>query len=209
MFGVLSQNLRTAARSLTARAPFFHVSCPKLASAALSSPSSGEHSDPAEVPAQLSLSSAETLLRKSCCLPGTGVHLIIRLKSSTPQRALSRNDHQEETRFIPQHTGKSCAGRSLQSSGRNHCAPSLLPSRNAPGTEGGIWGGLGAQETIIDHTAPGSGLLAPSGVLRQGHYPQMAVLGQPFVKWAGSLSPVLSTEKLSLLIGPLLVKAGE
>lgn len=100
-------------------------------------------------------------------------------------------------------------GGSLQSPERNHCAPSLLPSRSAPGTEGGIWGGLGVQETITDHTAPGSGLLAPSGVLRQGHYPRMAVLGQPFVKWAGSLSPVLSTGKLSLLIGPLLVKTGE
>lgn len=112
--------------------------------------------------------------------------------------------------FIPQHTGKSCVrGEYLQSHGRNHCAPSLLPSRNGPGTEGGVWDGQGVQGTRTDHTAPGSGLLAPSGVLRQGHYPLMALQGQRCVKRAGSLSPVLSTGKLFLLIGPLLVKAGE
>lgn len=43
--------------------------------------------------------------------------------------------------------------------------------------------------------AHSSGLLAPSGVLRQGHYPLMALQGQPFVKRAGSPSPVLSTGK--------------
>lgn len=65
-----------------------------------------------------------------------------------------------------------------------------IPIRNAPGTEGGVWDGLGMH--IRAHRLR---LLAPSGVLRQGHYPLMALQGQPFVKRAGSPSPVLSTGK--------------
>lgn len=65
---------------------------------------------------------------------------------------------------------------------------------------------------VGDHTRPhrlGSGLLAPSGVLGQGHYPLMAWQGQRFLKPAGSPSPVLPTAKLFLLTGHLLIKAGE
>lgn len=111
--------------------------------------------------------------------------------------------------FIPHHSRKSCARGSLQSPWRNQRAASLLPSRNAPGTEGGTWGGLGVQGTITNHRACGSGLLALPGVLRLGHYPLMASQGQRFVKPAGSPSPVLPTAKLFLLIGHLLIKAGE
>lgn len=67
--------------------------------------------------------------------------------------------------------------------------------QECPWHRGWCLGWAGGVGTVTKHTAHSSGLLAPSGVLRQGHYPLMALQGQPFVKRAGSPSPVLSTGK--------------